>query len=168
MRLSLTKVFVLAACLALLSPQAGCSSPNHPSDAALVENFRSHRSGFEQLLGMFVADRGLGRVAYDFTRPENAETVGVNGDRLRAYRELFDELGLSAGIEGYGEKDLVLFHASTYGLAVSGSSKGYAYLKERPALVVDDLDKYRSPDGRSFTAYRHVEGDWYLYFDYED
>ena len=117
---------------------------------------------------MFLADKGLGRVAYDFTRPENPQTVGITRERLKVYRGLFDELDLSAGIEGYEEKDVVWFHASTYGLSVTGSGKGYAYLKERPKLVVDNLDTYWSQDGRSFTTFRHLEGNWYLYLDYED
>lgn len=117
---------------------------------------------------MFLTDRGLGRVAYDFTRPENPGAIGISRERLGAYRRLFDKLDLSAGIEGYDEKDIVWFHASTYGLSVTGSGKGYAYVKERPKLVVGNLDTYWSADGRSFTAFRHIEGNWYLYFDYED
>ena len=146
----------------------GCSSEKHPSDQSLLENFQTHKAEFDQLLQMFLADRGLGRVAYNFTRPENPEDVGVTRERLKAYRALFDDLGISAGIEGYDEKDIVWLHASTYGLSVTGSSKGYAYLKERPELVVESLDAYRSQDGKSFTAFRHIEGNWYLYFDYED
>jgi hypothetical protein len=80
-------------------------------------------------------------------------------------------LGLSAGIEGYCEKDAILFYASTKGLSVTGSTKGYAYLKKVPEnseKLVNSLDDYWSPDGKSFTAYRRIEGNWYLYFDYED
>ena len=158
----------LVAGLILLILCSACSSAKHPSDQALIENFQSHKSEFNQLLQMFLADKGLGRVAYDFTRPENPQTVGITRERLKVYRGLFDELDLSAGIEGYEEKDVVWFHASTYGLSVTGSGKGYAYLKERPKLVVDNLDTYWSQDGRSFTTFRHLEGNWYLYLDYED
>ena len=63
---------------------------------------------------------------------------------------------------------MVWFHASTRGLAVSGSSKGYAYLLEKPKTLVDNLDEYWSKDNKSFTAFRQIEGNWYLYFDYED
>ena len=169
MRPRLPHVVGLTACVALLAACAGCSLwAGHPSDASLIQNFRSHRNEFDELLRMFLADEGLGRVAYDFTRPQNHEEVGVSRERLNAYREWFDELGLSAGVEGYGEKETVMFHASTRGLGVTGSSKGYAYLRERPALAVENLDAYRSPDGKSFTAFGHVEGGWYLYLDYED
>ena len=146
---------------------SGCSS-KHPTDQSLIDNFQSHKSEFNQLLQMFRADRSLGRVAYDFTRPANPQDIGISQQRLAEYRALFDQLDLSAGIEGYDEKGLVWFHVSTQGLSVTGSGKGFAYLKESPPLVVDSLDTYWSKDGRSFTAFRHLEGNWYLYFDYED
>jgi hypothetical protein len=146
---------------------AGCSS-KHPSDQVLLSQFQSHQAEFNKLLQMFLIDKRLGRVAYNFTRPENPGEIGITQERLKEYRDLFDELDLSAGIEGYDEKDLVWFHASTQGLSVTGSSKGFAYLLKPPKLIVDSLDGYRSKDGRSFTAFRHIEGNWYLYYDYED
>ena len=146
----------------------GCGRLNHPSDQELIDNWRAHKSEFQQLLQMFIADKGLGRVAPDFTRPENPINVGVTQERLKAYRNLFNTLGLSAGVEGYDEKETIWFHASTQGLAVSGSSKGYAYLSKKPVLLVENLEKYWSTDGKSFTAFKLIEGNWYLYFDYED
>ena len=133
-----------------------------------MKNFQSHESQFNQLLQMFLSDRGLGRVAYDFTRPANPAEIGISRERVEDYRRRFDELGLSAGIEGYDEKDAVWFHASTQGLSVSGSSKGFAYLLKPPKLQVESLDGYQSKDGRSFTAFRHIAGNWYLYYDFED
>lgn len=166
-----SKLKLISLVFAFVILPSGCLSgfsKEHPKDAELLENFQTHKAGFNQLLQMFFADKGLGRVAYDFTRPEDLRTVGVSSERLSEYKKLFRKLDLSAGIEGYNEKDYIWFHASTQGLSVTGSGKGYAYLKERPPLVVDDLDTYWSKDGRSFTAFRHIEDNWYLYFDYED
>ena len=132
---------------------------------------------------MFLEDKSLGRVASDFTRTSNffekceepnswsGKEIEVTAERLAKYRKIFNNLGLSAGIEGYCEKNRVFLHASTKGLSVTGSTKGYAYLKkapENPDKLVDNLDNYWSPDGKSFRAFRHIEGNWYLYFDYED
>jgi len=176
---SLTALIVLAACLGTSS----CFFPaerEHPKDSELIKNFQTHRAEFDELLEMFKADRSLGRVGPDFTRSAsffetctgpnawNGEEPEVSEGRLKDYRTRFTKLGLTAGIEGYCEKDAVHFHASTRGLSVTGSSKGYAYLASPPKIVVDDLDTYWSEDGKSFTAYRHIDGNWYLYFDYED
>jgi hypothetical protein len=142
-----------------------CSAnKQHPSAQSLIGNFQNHTADFNQLLQMFLQDQQLERIAPDFTRPANS----VSSARLTEYRAFFSKLSLEAGIEGYGEKRQVFFIASTFGLSVSGSGKGYAYCIERPALIVDAIDTYRSPDGKSFTAFQHIEGNWYLYFDYED
>ena len=134
----------------------------------MLKGFQSHKAQFNQLLQMFLEDKKLGRVAYDFTRPANPSEIGISNQRIQEYRKLFDELNLTAGIEGYEEKDLVWFHSSTQGLSISGSSKGFAYVLKPPPLIVDTLDGYRSKDGKSFTAFRHIEGNWYLYYDFED
>ena len=89
--------------LAILALFGGCSSKHQP-DQTLIDNFQSHKSEFDQLLHMFLADKALGRVAYDFTRPENPQSIGISQERLKEYRGLFDKLDLSAGIEGYEEK----------------------------------------------------------------
>ena len=157
----------LSACLLLLA-LCGCGSSKHPSDERLIENFRAHKAEFDQLLRTFLADRGLTRVAEDFTRPDNAGVVGVSAESLKAYRRLFDRLGLKGGVEGPEPKEIVLFYASTQGLGVSGSSKGYAYCKERPPRLADDLDAYRPTDKESFTVFRHLEGNWYLYYNHRD
>src|SRR4029077_10414909 len=91
--------------LLLIVASSSCSY-RHPTDDTLLARFHSHKPQFNQLLQMFVADKQLGRVAYDFTRTEKPGDIGVSEERLREYRALFGELGLSAGIEGYDPKDM--------------------------------------------------------------
>jgi hypothetical protein len=161
--------------LAVFAIAFGSACGEHPTDDQLIARFKRERASFERLRDMFVADRTLGRVAPDFTRPVNFFSGGplpsdppVTSQRLAEYHGLFEHLGLESGVEGYDDKEEIFFHASSMGLAVSGSSKGYAYLASRPALMTNSLDDYWSPDGTSFTAFRPIEGRWYLYFDYED
>lgn len=158
----------------------GISDKKHPSDAELIKNFHEHRPGFDELIQMFTSDQGLGRVGADFTRSSSffekctganswsSNETGVDDDRLREYRKRFATLGLPKGIEGYCDKEHIWLYASTRGLSVTGSSKGYVYVTKMPSPVVESLDDYWSADGKSFTAFRHVEGNWYLYFTYED
>ena len=147
----------------------GCSScfgPKHRQDETMIEHFEKNRRQFEELLVMFTEDRHFVRIGRDFTVPER--TVGGDLQRLEEYRKYFKELGLEAGIQGDPERTAVHFHATTYGLSVTGSSKGYAHLASTPSLVVDNLDEFWSENGESFTAFRHIDENWYLYFDYED
>ena len=165
--INISRKIVFCILLAGVAVLSNCSG-KHPTDEALIENFKAHRKEFDKLLQMFQEDKALGRVAPDFTRPKNAQTIGVTGQRLDAYRDLFDNLEIKSGIEGYDDKTTVWFHSSSSGLSVSGSSKGYAFLRNPPASTTDNLDNYRSPDGKSFIAFRHIEDNWYLYSDYED
>ncbi|CAN5684851.1 hypothetical protein BH24ACI3_BH24ACI3_00520 [soil metagenome] len=172
--------YVTSLLVILVFALLGCGPKEHPKDAVMKENFAVHRAEFEELLKMFKEDRSLGRVGAGFTRtasffeeckgPDawNGKEIEVSQERIVEYQNLFVILGLPNGIEGYCEKENVSFYASSKGLSVSGSSKGYAYLEKPPVLLVDDLDSYWSEDSRSFTAYRHIDGNWYLYFDYED
>lgn len=156
---------LLTIMLLIFAPLNGCAY-EHPSDQALIENFQTHKTEFNQLLQMFLTDDALISVAFDWTDPKEPQTIGITQERLDAYRRLFRKLGLPKGISGYGGKNRILFFSSTRGLGVSGSGKGYAYVKEPPELVVDNLDNYKSKDGKSFTAYKHIEGNWYLFFDF--
>lgn len=168
----MAKYVRLRICLITVVVITGSCSTKHPSDKDLLENFNKYRNELNQLAQMFLADRGLTRVAYDFTRPNNPETIGVTKDRIKQYRSLFSKLDLSAGIDAGVDspekKKIIWFLSSTKGLSVSGSTKGYAYSVKSPELIVENLDTYWSKDGRSFTAYKHIEGNWYVYFDFED
>jgi hypothetical protein len=144
---------------------AGCG-PDHPTDAALRARFTAHRAEFERLRQMFDADAGLSRVGSDFTRPEDPASVGVGAARLAGYRSLFAVLGLADGIER-GPEDEIWFRASSSGLSVSGSAKGFVWTASIPDPLVDRLDGY-SEDGHSFTAYSRIDGNWYLVYDFED
>ena len=167
--------FVEAAAVALvaLAMLVACGW-SHPADQELIDRFTRNRATFELLRDMFIKDAMLGRVAHDFTRPVNffsgapmPRSPAITSARLAEYRRLFTALQLGAGVEGYDAKDFIMFHASTRGLSISGSSKGYVYAEDSPALLVDSLDTYNPGHTGSFTVYRHIEGKWYLYYDYE-
>jgi hypothetical protein len=152
---------------------SGCGE--HPSSAGLIQRWRDHRNELEETLKMFLADKELGRVAPTFTRPEDPSTIGISAERIARYRMLLSSAGISDGIEGYGRKDDIWFRVSDRGLSISGSAKGIAWrtaTPESPKILVDDLDAYLAKmfpgHHRSFTAYQRIEGNWYLYYDYED
>jgi hypothetical protein len=163
-----------------LSLTLACGLP-HPSDAELLVQFQRHRPELEELVRMFRADKGLGRVGDGFTRPADPVEVGVSADRIAAYRRLCADVGASDCIEGYDAsydrlyassstrpemKDPIWIHVSSFGLSISGSAKGYLYTEKPGFPVVADLDAVQST--RSGTWLRHMEGAWYLYYDFED
>lgn len=146
----------------------GCDESSHPTDDALLRNFAHHEADFERLLTMLRADKKLERVDDTWTLPKDPSAIGITPERIKSYRSLLSTLGIPRGFYAFHEPERFTFIASSHGLNISGSDKGYACMAEKPDMVVTNLDTYWSPDGRSFTAYRHIKGSWYLYFDYED
>lgn len=140
----------------------GCA--RFPSDEMMIAHFRANKGDFERLLSMFRNDKELARIGEDFTDPA---VIVIRQERLREYRNLLKQLDIYS-LGGSTEKDFVKLHSHSVGLSISGRAKGYVYSEEIPRLVVDDLDAYFAKHKRSsFTAYRSIEGNWYLFYDSE-
>lgn len=139
-----------------------------PSDQELIDKFEQNQTNFQTLLDMFLSDKGLERVDYDWTSPDNPQDVGVSPERIAEYHQYFDKLGLPNGIIGFGKKDNISFPIASCGIAVSGTSQGYAYVQTIPELLVDSIEDYRHGKFESYIIYRHIVGNWYLYYDFED
>lgn len=87
-------------------------------------------------------------------------------DCIEGYDATFDRLYGPVEVGRTEAKNPIWFHISSLGLSISGSSKGFLYSTDPPFEVVPDLDLI-SPK-RSGTWLRHIEGPWYIYFDFED
>jgi hypothetical protein len=149
----------------------------HPSDREMLNNFQKHKTEFDQLLQMFIADQQLESVAHQWTSPTDLQLAGITPQRLEEYNALIWKINLRIDFcrlairpcmslwKVYGQTglDAVEFSFSSRGLAVSGSVKGYIYTFKSPSPIVDNLDKYTSESGK-FTVYRHIEENWYLYY----
>ncbi len=77
------------------------------------------------------------------------------------------KVNISYGFIALRDPECFSFPVSAAGLGVSGSAKGIAYVEEEPALVVERLDDYWPVEEQSFTAYQHIDDNWYVFFDYE-
>jgi hypothetical protein len=117
------------------------------------------------LITMIQTDRGLERVDYDWTLPEPPP---ISQERLAQYRKLLKSVGCVRGFENFKGKDEIIFIASASGMATGGSSKGYHYSEIAPSPLVEDLDSYRPGAYRSYAAFHHIEGNWYLIYEYDD
>lgn len=140
----------------------GCSE--HASDDQLLGNFEEHEKDFSRLVSMILVDKNLVVVADDWTNPEDPRTVGVSNKRIQEYRTIFRRIGIPRGFTSFSTNPArIIFFAPRRGIVGSGSHKGYAYLEEKPDMVVTDLDEYWAKMAGSFEAYRHIRGNWYLY-----
>ena len=150
--------------LVLADPFGGGS---HPTDEALLAQFRAKRKPLDELVRMIEADPKLQRLAPDFMRPEDFDLAGVSADRIAAYRRLCAEAGIAHGFSHYG--DPIEFIVHTRGLAISGSAKGFVHAEhaDEDATIVDgDLDAAAaSLKEKDALLERRIDGDWWLMLD---
>jgi hypothetical protein len=118
----------------------------NPSDEQMIREFKKDRFKFEELLQMFQA----GTYAND------------QASRVR-YEELARQLKVSVP-DGL-DSELWLVRSSV-GLSVSGSSKSFVYSEMPPSPLVENTDDaaWEEPVGE---AYRRIEGNWYIEYDWD-
>jgi len=150
----------------------------HPSDRSLAYNFYRNHALFSRLIQMAAAERSVVRIDSKFTCcptiyadprvPRDLRSDGrLSNARWENYRALFRQLGLEDGISVLGSKR-VAFLASSVGIVNRGSTKGYIYSTVPPSPLVESLDD-RSPGPcsvqRDCEVYKHLTGNWYLFFE---
>lgn len=148
----------------ITSPLFG-EEPDDKPDDILIANFTEHRAEFERVREMSAEDTMMTRVDNTWTNPSTLDSA-----RVAEYRRLFKIIGTPRGITVRHDHDWIEFMSTSHGWVASSSSKGYLYfkgnttLKGGPFKLVDNLDGYGWHSQYTFVI-RHIEGDWYLYFE---
>ena len=153
----------LVSALLLLGAATACCGP---SENALRKDFQEHRSALEAIVQLSNMDSKVVRIAPAFTRladdwswPRSKNKWGLTENRWNRYRQLFKKAGIEDGISR--EDGSIFFLAEGCGLSISGRSSGYVYSEEKPSPLVKHLSDLRSKG----TAYVHLEGNWYLFYE---
>lgn len=113
------------------------------------------------------------RIAYDFTwlddnlnwpRPESQ--LGFSKNRWDEYRTLFTKLGLRGGLSRRTDlPGTIFFIASTKGLSLGGSAKGYVYSTEERSPLLSSLDHVSVQMKDRVPVYEKLSANWYLYYE---
>jgi len=154
------------------------SKRSHPSDATLIQLFQKNESAFNKLVRMSNDDPHVIRIAYHFTRldtnwawPRPDSQLGFSKGRWDEYRALFNRLGLDSGIsrETNMGSAVIFLTASSKGMTLRRSSKGYAYSMQSLSPVFESLEKVpfdpksRPQHGVAFKPikeHRYLSYDW--------
>jgi hypothetical protein len=136
--------------------------------------FKQHRAEFEKLRQLIASDKGLVRVAEDFTYPSDPAQVGISMERINEYRKLLANVGCPHGLLAAPARPGIYFYHSTRGLSIGGgSAKGFCYREDPQRLegnpvFVSDTDAYRAEHrNEHFSAFRRIEGNWYIWLEYD-
>lgn len=153
-------------------PLSACSLV-HASDRRMISWFRRNEALFNRLAEMARSEPIVRRIAADFLKTET-ETFdhpqvpdGFTIERWNDYRRLFTKLRLEEGI-GFWNRDMISLYATSFGIVVSGSTKGYVWSARPPKPLVSSLDPPLPAEGKlpgdDYTAYQAIDGNWYLFF----
>jgi hypothetical protein len=138
-----------------------------PSDHQLLDNFRKHRATFDLVLQMAEQDRKLLHITDSWTEPNDPESIHVSPGRISKYRDLLKRARVPAGLHVYPEWSEYDFFYWIVGSAISSDrEKGYAYRSSAPRHLLADRD-WRDTSATPFAeVYRHIDGNWYIYYRY--
>ncbi len=150
--------------LVILDPFGG--GP-HPTDEAMLAQFRAKRPMLEELVSRIEQHSELQRVGPDFTRPDDFASVGVSADTIAGLRRLCAQAGIAHGFNHYAGSIELIVHTS--GLAISGSANGFVHSAEPDpdAIMVEgDLDAAAgAPQRKDGLLLRRIDGNWWLELD---
>ena len=176
---SLTPRYSIALALSLaLACDPFDTRREHPIDAKLIRAFQKNEATFRTLVQMSNEDSNVSRIAYDFTRletnwnwPRTDSQLGFSKKRWDQYRALFSKLNLPSGLYRGTNAELavVFLAASSKGMTLRGSSKGYAFCEHPLSPLHDSLDQHpfdpRNPEKHG-VAFRRIKEHWYLFYDW--
>ena len=166
----LIAVGALLAAFVLVIAAVRTSRP--PTEAGLIRNFYEHRSDYERLRDMLVADPEVVRVADWGVETVHSGIVhppqgGFPSDRYREYLARLQEMGAKWAFRDRGASpDEVGVGMWASGFAGDTRHIEICWLKQEPTNQVSSLDAfYKMPKPRK-PVFRHIDSDWYLWADW--
>lgn len=152
------KVLKVAASLALALLPCSCSDATAPGDAELLENFRQHAPEFSIMVQMIREDRKLQHLWANSITPENA----IDEKRWNEYRDLMSRVRVRGIHANMGSDFEVMFRSK--GSDLIFYDKGYIYSEKKLEPLKESLDLKRSEARHYAKYYRHIDGNWYLFY----
>ncbi len=133
----------------------------------MVAHFQEHRSEYEQLREMIVADKVLGilRGGAEFSREplvfKEPGSLGIGPDRVSAYRRLMRAARCSR--MDVWTNGSVSFAVAAWGAANTGWRVSLVSSREKPSPLVGTIDGFRKKGRQWESAYSPIGEDWYVY-----
>lgn len=145
-----------------------------PREHKLIENFQKHRSAYEQVQEMLIADREVRAV---YTRsgvettnsglPHKPGDVNFPASRYKEYVALLDQIG-SESVFRYEESKVQIICFSAWGGGWGGDTRHVevCWTDREPTNEVASLDNYYRDPKRPRNVFRHIDENWYLKADW--
>ena len=144
-------------CLAIISPFFSSCRPQ--ADADMIGHFHEHKAEFTNLLEMLTENPKLDSI-YDSGKisPEGL----IDNERVLQYRTLMERADLRSVSAYRGWPGGIKFCLEREGY-IFRFDKGYTYSAVEPGPIRDSLDDTLDDLTPYASAYRKIEGNWYIY-----
>jgi hypothetical protein len=159
----------IGVCLLLMVALSWIGKP--PDEAKVIASFQEHRAAYERLRAMIVADRQVNEVAtWGITTDAMPSGHPPGGDfsvtRYNEYLGLLKEIKATGIWRSRTENPLAIC-VVTWSAGFAGDTRHVetCWLNKEPANQIASLkDFYKRHEHRQ-SAYRRIEGNWYLWAD---
>lgn len=161
----------IAAVLLIVASLHSCGTP--PSEQSLIESFYAHRATFEHLHDMLSADHIVRIATWGVeTKIEGVAQVPPEGDfpvdRYKEYLAALKTVGSKVAGRGEGTNPDIWINVWSFGWAGERRHVTIYWKQNPPPNQVASLDAYQngSDNKQIHGAYRHIDGNWYLWGDW--
>lgn len=156
-------IYIAPALVVCLCISVAC---RHKLDAEMIGHFRQNAQAFEQIVLAVNRDVGLGRIPPTFILRHGVNEVGqgLPPNQVKEYRALLDRCCPKCDLFRNSSSGTIFFTASSFGILLKGSYKGYAYAPTRPGSVFSSLNSERVIPADCKFHFRPITGKWYLYY----
>ena len=145
-----------------------------PKERELIENFYAHRSAYERLRDMLLADKEVLRVAswgVETTKSGGGKIVPPEGgfpvSRYDEYLGLLRETHGFGAFRGRGDApDSVSIGVWATGWGGNTRHIHVVWRESRPSNLVTSLDDYYRTAKPRDPAFRYIDSNWYLWADW--
>ena len=144
--------------------EAGFPGRAPPKDSYMIRQFQTQRDAFERVRVLISSNPRLTAINRNTPTAESARSAGVPASAVEEYVRLVRQLntnGEISGIDNLGDVCLVVSDI-VYGAFDNGIIKGFVFGPKNPIPVVESLDS-PAAEISGGTAYRQLDGDWYLF-----
>ena len=170
MRLASVMLAAVAVLAALLLWFHFASQP--PKESATIANFYKHRAEYDELRAMLLSDKELVRVAdwgiqTSDSLVEHTPTEGnFSVDRYHKYLALLHEIGAKGAFRSHEEHPEIGVQIWVSGFGGDTRHVNVCWREDQPTNQVSSLDEFYRTSKPRKAAYRHIDGDWYIWVDW--
>ncbi len=134
-----------------------------PSDNSYIAPFQQREPALQRIVQLLSKESGIRRVDLDWSDPAPEKS---SGEQRRLQPLIRKELEAAQALGAFRNPDgsVYIFDWRLGSVGSSHSKKGYAYCPSPPTQILPTLDQMDRKPGREVHSFRHLQGNWYVFY----